>query len=182
MTVEAVILAAGRSSRFEGNKLFSEIGGKKLIEIVIDSALQSSLDRIIVVASEDTAQGLKTSQKIETVINRNQKFGMGYSIKIGVSVLSGEAESVMILLGDMPGVDSDLIDRFIALSQNYPGKIIASKFRDKVMSPAIFPARYFGALSELRGDMGARQLLRNSSDLVTLDLDEEEFKDIDTKE
>ena len=62
LLIPIVILAAGMSTRFPGNKLLYEVNGKPLIRHIVESALESKADEVIVVLGHEIE---KISAKIE---------------------------------------------------------------------------------------------------------------------
>jgi CTP:molybdopterin cytidylyltransferase MocA len=59
-----------------------------------------------------------------------------------------------------------------------PGRVTGSRYAGRVGIPAYFPAESFGELMELKGDVGARELLLAAWAVV----EEELAVDVDTEE
>ncbi len=181
MSVSAIILAAGISKRFKGNKLTAELKGRPLILHCIENALSSGVSEIIVVAGEEVHGKVQIPEGVRIVVNREPHLGMSHSIRIGLDNISADSDSVLILLGDMPGITQEIIDRLINLHGLNPGKIISSMHGGVAMVPALFPRKYFADLRSLRGDTGAKNFLRTSPDVVLIELDSKSLMDIDTR-
>lgn len=103
MIVDAVILAAGLSTRtFPDNKLMLRVNGKAILEKTIES-LEAVCDNIIVVTgsrAEDIESLIGSSAKVEVVYNPDYERGMYSSVKAGLKSIKGER--IFILPGDCP--------------------------------------------------------------------------------
>jgi molybdenum cofactor cytidylyltransferase len=64
----------------------------------------------------------------------------------------------------------------------FSGEIVAARYNQRLGVPAIFPSRLFPALAGLRGQEGARSILRDPGEqIIPFDLPEAGM-DIDTPE
>ena len=80
----------------------------------------------------------------------------------------------MILVCDQPALRAEHLRSLI----ESPDEVAGSYYAGSIGVPAYFPRERFGALMELRGDVGARALLRDvrtvNAEELSLDLDTEE--------
>jgi molybdenum cofactor cytidylyltransferase len=174
--VAAIILAAGRSTRMGGpNKLLADLAGKKLVRIATEQALASKASEIIVVTGhqadlvEQALQGLPGPQGPKVKFVRNPDFagGLASSVKAGISAVSAEADSAVICLGDMPLIDSGLIDRLIENFAPDRGNLIVVPVADgRRGNPVLWSRRFFRELMTLDGDIGARHLIARHAEAV----------------
>ena len=108
---------------------------------------------------------------------------MSSSIRTGLNELlriDPDIDGVVITLCDQPFVDAQSIDRLVNAFLETGKQIVAAKYDDVVGVPALFSRDMFRDLSELRGDKGARDLIRNPKvALETIELNEAAV-DIDT--
>lgn len=77
--MQAVLLAAGRSKRFEplGDKNFFSLGGQFLIERQVATLKKAGIKKIIIVANKDNAERIqKLFPKYEVLIQKNLSEGM----------------------------------------------------------------------------------------------------------
>ena len=72
----------------------------------------------------------------------------------------------MLLLADQPLVSADDLRRLAGTWRKQPQYIAAALYSGTTGVPAIFPRSLFQALLQLRGDAGARALLRRNTDRV----------------
>ena len=193
--IEALLLAAGQSKRFEGNKQLAIINKKPMLAHTLSMLAQSKFDAITVVlganasaikaaldiVNVDLANTNKVHTNINSTIAANWQKGMGASIAAGVKNLAQEITHVFIGLNDQVEIRAKQCNLMIAGSQKYPDKIVAAFYNGKVGAPAIFPRAHFADLALLNDDKGARDILRsNMANIIRLDLPEG-AKDIDTK-
>ncbi|EFL90759.1 bifunctional protein GlmU [Ahrensia sp. R2A130] len=178
--IGAIVLAAGRSTRFgEENKLLAEWGGKPLVRHVVDAALASQLDRVVVVTGHEPELVEAALQEgIATIQNYEFREGMAGSIRAGSYRLQGHMH-VMVLLGDMPLVTSQHIDRMIAAFDGE--RIVAATCDGEIGNPVLFPKTQFAPLKCLDGDRGARSLMSENS-TITVEIGQAAARDFDTQD
>jgi molybdenum cofactor cytidylyltransferase len=168
--VAAVILAAGRSTRMGGpNKLLAELGGKTLVRIVAEQALASKASEVIVVTGHQAGEVEKSLAGLNIKFVRNADFaeGLAGSVKAGISAVPKEADAAIVLLGDMPLIDAQLIDRLIEAFAPDRGGLIAVPVSDgRRGNPVLWSRRFFGELMTLDGDIGARHLIAKHGEAV----------------
>jgi molybdenum cofactor cytidylyltransferase len=86
-----------------------------------------------------------------------------------------------MLLVDQPHVDAAALVRLVAAWRRRPGIPAAARYDGRIGVPAVLPRRHWRALKSLRGDEGARALLRGVATLTPVDMPEAAF-DVDTPE
>jgi molybdenum cofactor cytidylyltransferase len=184
----AIILAAGQSKRMGStNKLLANWRGKTPLEYVCQAALGSNCEATIVVTGhqrEQVTQALKGAD-VEIIYNPDFASGMASSIKTGVSRASQSGSgAIIVLLGDMPGITSRMIDKIIeAGNASEPEAIIVATCGNKKGNPLLWKSSYFNQLLELEGDQGARQIITKYKDkTVELELGVAARFDLDTPE
>src|SRR5438445_544199 len=114
--VTAIILAAGRSTRMGGpNKLLAELGGKKLVRIATEQALASKASEVVVVIGHQAELVEQALEGLKVRFVRNPDFagGLASSVKAGIAAVGENDDGAVICLGDMPLIDSKLIDHLI---------------------------------------------------------------------
>jgi molybdenum cofactor cytidylyltransferase len=168
--VAAVILAAGRSTRMGGpNKLLAELGGKPLVRIVTEQALDSKASDVIVVTGHQANDLQKALQGLKVKFVHNPDFaeGLAGSVKAGIAAVPDNADGAVICLGDMPMIESHLIDRLIEAFAPDRGNLIAVPVSDNRRgNPVLWSRRFFNELMTLDGDIGARHLIAKHSEAV----------------
>lgn len=169
MTIAAIVLAAGRSTRSGPvHKLTAAVAGKALVAHAVDAALASPARPVVVVTGHEAAavRDALAGRSVTFVHNPDYARGMASSIAAGIRSLPGEAEGALIALGDMPGVAADDIARLLAAFDPARAPICVPVASGRRGNPVLFARAFFGALTALEGDQGARALIAGHPDLV----------------
>lgn len=166
--LQVIVLAAGAAKRFGSPKQLVRIGGRPLLHAVIGRGVAVGGHSVIVVLGAYAAElaPLLRHTPATVVVNRQWSEGMGSSIRAGMAALPGAAEAVLILLADQPAVSTEDLRRLVSTWRRQPSLIVAALHGTTTGAPAIFPRWCFAELSSLRGDLGARTLLRRYVDRV----------------
>jgi molybdenum cofactor cytidylyltransferase len=164
----AIVLAAGASTRFGSPKQLVRIGGRPLLHTVVTRAAEVTGHALIVVLGSGAAQlaPLLKHSPGSVVVNRHWREGLASSIRTGVLRLPPTCSGVLLLLADQAAVTTDDLKRLAGTWRRRPHCIAAALYAGAAGVPAIFPRSTFGELAALRGDTGARALLRRSADRV----------------
>jgi molybdenum cofactor cytidylyltransferase len=109
MSVAAVVLAAGASSRLGEPKQLATLGGETLLERTVRVAREAGCSPVVVVLGAEYVQVLGNSVlgDVVTVINDKWEEGMASSIRLGVGTLglvAKDAEGVLLMTCDQPAV------------------------------------------------------------------------------
>lgn len=147
-----ILLAAGRSSRFgTENKLLAPCRGQPLVGHA--AAALAGLHRVAVVGDPAVAAVLDGFALVDAPPLALQSD----SLRAGVMAARAMGASrVLVLLGDMPNVGSDLAKAVLEACDTRPACAFDGARR---MPPAAFPPAWFDRLLALSGDRGAGALL-----------------------
>ena len=172
--VGAIVLAAGASTRLGRPKQLVTLGTENLLERSIRVAREVPCSPILVVLGA-FAELIREQSKLDgvhEVLNLNWQEGMASSIRAGVDALP-DLDGVLLMVCDMPAVTSAHLR---ALSDS--GDVKASSYAGRRGVPAYLPKTTFAALKSLRGDRGARAILKDAASVLLpngeLDVDSEE--------
>jgi molybdenum cofactor cytidylyltransferase len=192
--VGAVILAAGRSSRFaaaggEGpSKLIAPLFGKPLVRHPVEAALASTARPVVVVtghAKSDLEAALK-GLPLQFVFNADFLSGMASSLRAGVAALPGDVDGAIVMLGDMPGVKSAVLDRLIEKYSAAPSALAVVPVQaGRRGNPVLLARTLFAEVAQITGDEGARRLLASARAGQILEASTDEIGvnlDVDTPE
>ena len=128
---------------------------------------ESGLDPVIVVlgAHHSSIMAALDLRQVHTVLNSDWEQGIASSIHSGIQELlriDPKSKDLALLVCDQPKLSVEHLKALIEIHQQTEDvTIIASRYADVTGIPAIFPASEFANLQSLRGDSGARSLLRN---------------------
>ena len=154
------------SRRFGGDKRFHPIDGTPMLARTAARYAEVFPNVLVVVAPGDDDAAALVRPRCDVVVAEDAREGMGRSLAAGVAAARGHAH-VFVGLADMPFVEATTLRRLRSLAG--PGRIVRPMFRSRPGHPVGFAEDHFEALSRLRGDEGAREVVAaNPRALVTL--------------
>lgn len=183
--VAGVVLAAGASIRMGRPKQLLQIGENSLIVRILQEALSSELEKVVVVLghrAEEIAAVLGdclAHPKIVLVENPEYQKGISTSIRAGLKMAEEQGDHVMFLLADMPYIDKELMNKLMKGYLDSKSSMGAVSIKGRRTHPVIFGRKWYGELHRLKGDMGARELFVGHPDDVYLFEAGEHFSDVD---
>jgi len=182
-----IILAAGSSSRFGSTKQLVHFKGKTLLQHTIEEATEAGAEPIIVVTGANANEISKEikNEKIEIVFNKDWEQGMASGIIIGLKKaisLNNKMEKAIIAVCDQPFISSSLFQQLYQKQNESAKYIVACCYADTIGTPALFTQKYFDVLMKLKGDEGAKKLMKTYSEDVAMVDFPKGYIDIDTKE
>jgi len=157
-----VILAAGLSSRFPGDKLLHPLGGRPLAAHIADTLLELPLFRPCAVCPAGNAARIAIfrSRGYDIVLNDAPERGMASSLALAAQrALELDADALLVCLADMPNVTPSHLERLLAAPD---GMAVATAIEGRMGPPALFPRPLLSPLTRLSGDRGARELLADA--------------------
>jgi molybdenum cofactor cytidylyltransferase len=169
--VAAIILAAGLSSRLTPrNKLLTPMpDGSKLIAHSARRAVASAAAMIIAVTGFQSAQveAALAGLPINFVHAADFAEGLAASLRAGIAALPAEIDAALIMLGDMPLIESALLNALMDAYNPPAGRdIVVPIWQGQSGNPKLWGRRYFNEIMFLQGDSGATRLLSNYRDHV----------------
>jgi molybdenum cofactor cytidylyltransferase len=178
-----ILLAAGGSARLGHPKQLLKFGDRTLLQYSIEAALASRAQTVVVVlgANADQLQREINNEKVQVFVNKKWEEGMASSISCGVSAFDDLVEGIILMVCDQPYVTADLLNELIETHQKSGKQIVACSYGHTFGPPVFFHRSLFGELLQLKGDVGARNIVKQHSDLVetipfpkgTVDIDTE---------
>lgn len=115
----AVILAGGKGSRMKrkSNKVLEQICGKPIISYIVDALLQKNIKVFVVIG--ENGQCIKELLKDKvTFLLQPQPLGTGHALKCACNQIEDSVDNILVLNGDGPIFESDLIDDMIDLKDS----------------------------------------------------------------
>jgi molybdenum cofactor cytidylyltransferase len=111
-----LVLAAGASTRFGSTKALARLGGRPLLQHVLDTAAALRLGDLILVVGDaaDAILGAVDPRGARVVRNPDPGRGLASSLQVGLATVASidravDVEAVLVLLGDQPLVRPDVV-------------------------------------------------------------------------
>lgn len=171
--VDALLLAAGRSSRMGGpNKLLATFDGVPLVRRSAVAALGSRARRVRVVVGYMRERVAAALAGLDVEIVENPAFAEGLSTSLiagfeACAAPGPPAAGVLVMLADQPLVTSADLDALIAdFAPDGPGAIVAATDQGVRANPVVLSMRFLGDVQRLSGDVGARRILSEHEDVL----------------
>ena len=169
------------------NKLLLDVAGKPMVRHVVEAALASRADPVVVVLGHqqhEVRQALR-GLKVRFVANPDYADGLSTSLRAGIAALPPDTAGAVVCLGDMPRVSAALIDRLIAAFDPVEGRsIVVPTWHGKRGNPVLWGRAFFAEMQAVAGDVGARHLIgEHAGAVVEVEADSDgALIDIDTPE
>jgi len=180
--VWTVILAAGGARRFGRHKLLQRIGTKSLLGRALGCAEAVTPGRCVVVlgCAASRLRATLRDDRARVVLNRRWRTGMASSLQAGLSAVPSSAVAALVLLADQYAVGPEDLRRLVMAWSRDPSRPAAADCGGRASAPALLPRSWCRRAANLRGDEGARRLLRDEArpptrvpmPVASLDLDD----------
>lgn len=168
----AVLLAAGASTRLGRAKQLIEMEGEPLLRRVARAMLATAPVELVVVLGHDAARmrDVVVDLPLRCVVVADPLQGMSASLRVGVTELDARSEGALIALTDQPALDTTHLLALRDAWRDAQERAVASAYAGVLGVPALLPRSWFPEIAQLRGDVGARELLRTRArDVIAID-------------
>jgi nicotine blue oxidoreductase len=126
MTVSAIVLAAGASSRYGTDPPKQQVH----LAAVLAALEASAVDEIVVVSG---AHDLS----VPSIQAPNWELGPGASLRAGLAALSNDVEAAVVALADGPDLDPRSVDRVIEDWRANGGDVVAATYAGVRLHPVL---------------------------------------------
>ncbi len=182
----AMILAAGESKRMGKPKLLLPFGEKTIIETVIDSVVQSKVEKVLVIldSNREKIEEKIKSFPLEIAVNPNFQSGMLSSVQFGFQALPENTQAVLVVLGDQPAISSAIIDKIIDAYKRTGKGIVLPVYKNERGHPVLIDMKYRNEVENLSPDIGLRGTVYNHpEDILEVEVETSSIlRDIDDLE
>jgi nicotine blue oxidoreductase len=172
-----IVLAAGSGSRFGGPKAPFICEGERLVDRSVNLLRSANLDPVIVVLGAWRGE----VPNAVVVINEDYQRGMGTSLAAGIRHLQErypQSRGAIIALVDLPNLDPTTIEQV----RDHPGSLVQAYFNGQPGHPVKIESRHWDALlTDLNGDVGAKQFLAHNDVVALSTNDPGTTSDLDVK-
>jgi len=137
--LRVLILAAGKSTRMKSRyaKVLHRVGGRTLIEHVLDVARNLSTDIAVVVGH--SADQVKAAISEVTFIDQREQLGTGHAVLAARDHFSHYAGDVLVMPGDVPLIGTSTLDAFVRFHRE-------GGFRASVLTAEVHDPRGYGRI------------------------------------
>jgi molybdenum cofactor cytidylyltransferase len=183
--VPRILLAAGSSRRMGRPKPLLPWGERTLIEHQIRTLLQTDQPVVVILgAHASRILPIANMYPVQVLIHENWQAGMGSSISFGISRMTElfpAAAGVLIALLDQPLLRYPHYERMDQVFQPGSKRIVVSRSASGWLGvPVLFDSFYFSSLQTLTGEQGAKKIILQHPEAVTLVECGELLDDMDT--
>lgn len=184
-TVAGVVLAAGLSERMGTPKQLLAYRGGTILGHSLAAAEGSRLDPVVLVLGAAALEVEASLNPTRALIVQNLHYHEGNlsSLRVGVEA-AGDVDAVVVLLGDMPEVGSDVIDAVAGAWLEDPKPLAVTEYRDGAGHPLVLGASTLARLDDLRPPKALWRLLdaAPAGDVLRVSVDRDRPVDVDTPE
>ena len=170
--ISSILLAAGQSKRMQGeNKLLKKYKKKYLINHILKSLIKSKVNKIIIVLGYENKKIKKIalkSKKIIFVVNSQYLKGISTSIKCGLKKISKKNIGFLITHADMPLVSKTILNALCSALKNKNKEIFIPVYKKRIGNPLAFKYSMIKSLKRIKGDRGAKKLIRSNKSKIKL--------------
>lgn len=188
--VIGIYLAAGKSARFQGNKLRAMVAGKSLGSMALIAALRSNLQEIIVVLRpEDDASWVTLSinraeaHKLTFTKCADSMQGQSASLQHGLTLAQQRnADAILVILADQPFITHQLLNQYLSIYEQSECYTCIGMKSTYISPPILITSTLYPALYSLQGDEGARTIIKQQKKCCFLtNVNKRYYIDIDTQ-
>jgi molybdopterin-guanine dinucleotide biosynthesis protein A len=111
--VTGIVLAGGRSTRFGGDKLAVEIGGRPLLHLAIEAVAGVVDEVVVVVGHEMPAPQLPAGLPASVVVARDAVTGQGPLAGLAAGLAVASHPLALLVGGDQPALQPPLLRRLL---------------------------------------------------------------------
>jgi CTP:molybdopterin cytidylyltransferase MocA len=162
--VAGLVLAAGAGTRFGGRKQLAELDGRPLLEHALAAMASAPVEPVTVVLGSEAAEvraGVDM-HGAEPILCTEWHEGQAASLRVGVEALErAGADAIVVTLGDQPRIAAAAIAAVVAAREDGVQAVRAT-YDGVPGHPVLIERSLFAAVLELRGDTGARDVLRDA--------------------
>ena len=162
-----------------------KVSGEPLLRRQAGELLRAPVERVLVVVgafAREYRACLPLDARVEVIEHPGWAAGLGSSIAAGFQQLAANVDAAVIVLADQPALRAGLVTEMIGKFDGEPRCVVACRYAGVLGPPALFGRGWFPTLTSLRGEEGARRVLKQAGSQVrTIEWPEGAF-DLDTRE
>ena len=187
LLISAVILAAGASRRMGQPKMLLPWGDTTVIGQVVRTVLTSGAVRPVVVTGRSSQEVQEALRGLPVYFAHNPGYAtneMLQSLQIGIASLPGEAAAFLVVLGDQPQIEGEVIAQVCREFQAGGAALIIPSYQMRRGHPWLVTEALWAELLSLPATATLRQFLnQHAGEIHYLNVDSPSIlMDLDTPE
>jgi molybdenum cofactor cytidylyltransferase len=147
-----IVLAAGKSTRMHGrNKLLVKIEGKPMIRRIVETALNSKVDEVIVVLGWEAQKirGVLADMPCRFVLNKDYERGQSSSVRAGLQDVGQTTRAILVLPGDVARIDTHSINVVLDAYNNGKAPIVVAAHKARLGHPILLSRELFEEIEQI---------------------------------
>lgn len=169
--VTAVVLAAGAGSRFGGGKLLARLGGRPILQHVLDALAAAGIEDPIVILGADApeVEAAIEWRAARRVRNAAPGRGLSSSLQLGWAAALAvvpQPDAVLVVLGDQPRLDPAVVRALVAAPLDATHPALVAHHADGARNPVRLEPEAAVLVARASGDRGLGPLLDADPGLV----------------
>lgn len=180
----AIVLAAGKSTRMQEQKLLLPFHGETIIRKVVTKAMHAANGKVMVVLGSHSKEVREQagSNGLEFCFNPVYESGMLSSVICGFDALPEDAKAAILFLGDQPQIPDTVPGRIMEAWKNSGKGIVIPVFTGKRGHPVLIETKYKKEIKQLDPNKGLKALMEKfNGDVHEVECNSPEItRDIDT--
>lgn len=176
-SVAGIVLAAGAGRRYGMPKALVRYAGQLFVERAVGVLAAGGCAPVIAVLGAAADEVRAELPELTAVDNPDWATGMGSSLRVGLATIT-DAEAVIILPVDTPGVTAEAVRRLAARAA--PDALLRASYHGEAGHPVLIGREHWAGVYELAtGDGGAREYLRRHPPELVACADISDGRDVD---
>ncbi len=168
--IAAVVLAAGESKRMGKPKLVLPWGKETVIAKVVRTLMEVGLEDIIIVTGGASTLVEAALESLKVRILQNPNFArseMLASCQIGFQALNPQTEAALVVLGDQPQIESEVVKSVLRLYEKSKPILIVPSYRMHRGHPWLIARELWMKVLALQPQETLRDFLTQNASLIT---------------
>lgn len=130
---KSIILAAGKGTRMKSRhpKVIHKVCGKEMVNHVIDASKNAGVEENILVLGHKIDEVKKSVGDDISIVVQKEQLGTAHAVMMAESLIN-DGDTVVVLCGDTPLIESDTLDRFFKYhdEHGYSVTVLSSEVED----------------------------------------------------
>jgi molybdenum cofactor cytidylyltransferase len=168
-SIAAIILAAGRSKRMRQPKMILPWGESTVIGQVVQVLSRAKIQPVVVVTGGARVQveAALAGYAVQLVFNPHfAQEEMLVSLQIGLGVLGKETTAALVVLGDQPQIELEVVQAILACYRLKQAPLVVPSYKMRRGHPWLVERRLWRALFELDSTSTLRDFLNSYANQI----------------